>query len=209
SRGGLWLLGVEGRTQRALGQEGHAGGAIWSPDGRRLVTQWAEAGPDNLWSLAVDGEGEWTRLLTSEATDVASSWSPDGRFLAFVRLQPPSMTSDVLLYRFEDGQVVPFLTTRANEGFAEFSPDGRWMAFVSDARGRPEVYVTTFPGRKQVLTVSDQGGTEPAWSRDGQQLYYRSLDKDVLLSVSVRRGASLELGRPRKLCKTPPNGADP
>ena len=38
---------------------------------------------------------------------------------------------------------------------------------------RREVYVRPFPGPGPVITVSTGGGTEPIWSRDGTQLFYR------------------------------------
>ena len=77
------------------------------------------------------------------------SWSPDGRFLAFVREGPPS--ADILIYQFEDRQIVPFLVSRASERMPEFSPDGRWLAYASRESGRMEVYVTSFPDREQTL----------------------------------------------------------
>ena len=54
------------------------------------------------------------------------------------------------------------------------SPDGLWMAYVSNESGRAEVHVRAFPGMEGRTQVSLEGGTEPLWSRDGRELFYRS-----------------------------------
>ena len=54
------------------------------------------------------------------------------------------------------------------------SPDGRWIAYVSDASGREEIYVRPFPGDGAPVAISNGGGTEPVWSRNGERLYYRT-----------------------------------
>jgi hypothetical protein len=195
--GQLWLFDVERQTHRALSHEGIAGAPRWSPDGTRLVVLWSKAGPYNLWSVPVEGGGEWERLTQSGAMEAPSSWSPDGRVLAYTR------EGDIFLYRFADRQVTPFLVTKSREGSPEFSPDGRWLAYESDESGRLEVYVVSFPDRRRTHTVSQNGGANPAWSRDGRRLFYRSLDGRSLLGVRVRAGESFSLGKPAVLFETP------
>ena len=75
----------------------------------------------------------------------------------------------------------------------EFSPDGRWLAYSSNESGREEVYVTSFPGREQTLTVSRQGGST-RWSRDGKRLYYAPTPPRArawMMAVSVRQEPEL------------------
>ncbi|MBL0170364.1 MAG: PD40 domain-containing protein [Gemmatimonadaceae bacterium] len=52
--------------------------------------------------------------------------------------------------------------------FQAFSPDFRWIAYVK-AR---QVFVRPFPGPGSPVAVSGLGGTEPAWSPTGRQLYF-------------------------------------
>src|SRR5207245_6578376 len=55
------------------------------------------------------------------------------------------------------------------------SRDGGWIAYVSDESGQPEVYVRPFPNALAARwQVSRAGGTEPAWTHDGRQLFYRN-----------------------------------
>jgi serine/threonine-protein kinase len=196
----LWLFDVERQTFRALSNRGMAASPRWSPDGTHLAVTWSEGGPFHLWRLPLDG-GEWEQLTDGPHYDFAPSWSPDGRFLAFCR------GMDIFLYRFEDQKVVPFVDSPAAESHPEFSPDGRWLAYTSEESGRDEVYVTSFPDRKQTLTVSRQGGLGPAWSQDGKRLFYHSLlapdGNRSMMAVTVRHGAKLSLGPPTTLFRYP------
>jgi Tol biopolymer transport system component len=81
---------------------------------------------------------------------------------------------DVLLMRSDgEGDTRGYVQSAFNEGHGVVSPDGKWMAYSSDESGRPEVYADAFPspGRRARLTVG--GGTEPRWSRDGSELFFR------------------------------------
>ena len=76
------------------------------------------------------------------------------------------------------------------------SPDGHWLAYASNRSGDFHVYVRPFPdsgGRVQVSTVS---GVEPMWAASGRELFYRS--PDGIMSVSVTTGATFGMGE-RKL----------
>ena len=62
--------------------------------------------------------------------------------------------------------------TRFEEAYPDFSPDGHWLAYASDESGHSEVYVQPYPGPGPRQQVSTAGGTGPAWSRDGRELFY-------------------------------------
>ncbi len=77
------------------------------------------------------------------------------------------------------------------------SPDGEWVAYRSDVSGRDEIYLLPFPGPGDPYPVSSGGGTDPRWSRDGSELFYRSGERIIV--VSVRTSPSLETGVPEEL----------
>ena len=66
------------------------------------------------------------------------------------------------------------LASRYSEGWPALSPDGRWLAYQSDESGRFEVYLRAWPSLGSKVQVSQNGGNEPTWSRDGRELFYRS-----------------------------------
>ena len=71
---------------------------------------------------------------------------------------------------------------------AVLSPDSRWLAFTSDRSGRAEVYVASFPDMQVRYAVSQGGGTEPRWARNGRELFFKSHGR--LMSLPVSAGAA-------------------
>src|SRR5262249_20272925 len=65
-----------------------------------------------------------------------------------------------------------------------------------------EVYLTRFPNAGARFQLSPAGGTQPVWSRDGQQLYYIDLTQKLTV-VDIRRDQdSVQVGTPRTLFQT-------
>ena len=53
-----------------------------------------------------------------------------------------------------------------------------------------EIYLRDWPGLGSKVQVSQNGGTEPAWSRDGKELFYRSIGgaEPMMVSASIVAG---------------------
>jgi eukaryotic-like serine/threonine-protein kinase len=101
------------------------------------------------------------------------------------------------------GQVTPLVRTTFSEGRACLSSDGRWLAYQSNESGQDQIYVQPFPelgsGRWQ---VSPTGGTEPAWARNGRELFY--LDASgALVTVPIQTQPAFSAGNPAKLFEAP------
>jgi hypothetical protein len=75
------------------------------------------------------------------------------------------------------------------------------MAYVSNETGAPQVYVQSFPDGGQRWQVSSQGGTEPQWRGDGQELFFLSSDQ-TLTAIPVSLRPSFSAGRPAPLFRT-------
>ena len=60
------------------------------------------------------------------------------------------------------------------------------LAYTSDESGRPEVYVVSLPDASDKCQISTDGGAEPIWSPDGQELFYRVGHR--MMHVDVRGG---------------------
>jgi Tol biopolymer transport system component len=140
-------------------------------------------------------------------TKFESDWSAEGEHLAVTALDPRSRTiGDIWIVPLSgDHTPRPFLSTPFNEGGAVFSPDGRWLAYQSDESGRAEIYLTPFPGPGGKWQVSQSGGAEALWRRDGRALLYRSPDGTLFEAPVAERGAAVEVGTPRSLTQAPPN----
>jgi hypothetical protein len=85
----------------------------------------------------------------------------------------------------------PFATTPAREREARFSPNGQWVAYDSDEAGEgTEVYVRAFPDGAKSYRISEAGGQQPVWARDGQSLYYVASDGLLLRArLDIATGA--------------------
>jgi dipeptidyl aminopeptidase/acylaminoacyl peptidase len=196
SRGTLTRLTFEARNARA----------IWTPDGSRVTYGSATGGPENIFWKPADGSGPAERLGTSDYQQGAASWSPDGETLAFVETRPGTGTDVWVLPRAGDRQPRAFIQSRFAEAYPAFSPDGRWLAYASDESGRTEVYVQAYPGPGPRQQVSTDGGTGPAWSRDGRGLFYTTAQAlggqailTKMMAVPVTLRPTLTVGAPRML----------
>ena len=153
------------------------------------------AEPDNLfWKLA-DGSGPDERLTTSEDVQTARSWSPDGQELVFEDTDPSTNNDLWVLPLQGNRQPWPFLRTPFPEGWARLSPDGHWIAYVSKELAQTEVYVQPFPDGGGKYQISTAGATEPVWSRDGRELFYRNGNK--MMAVDISTQPAFSAGKPR------------
>ena len=84
---------------------------------------------------------------------------------------------------------------------AQFSPDGRYIAYVSNKSGRNQVYVRPFPSGDRFWQISRDGGTEPLWSPDGRELFYRK--GDAVMSVDIDLTGEFRPGSGRQLFEGP------
>ena len=170
---------------------------VWTPDGSRLAFSSNRDGVLNMFSMPADGSGSPERLTTSVLFQDPFSFSPDGRLLVFVELHP-SNAQDIWVLPLDPGRKPrPLLTTQFVEGGPMLSPDGQWLAFVSNESGDNEVYVRSFSGSRRKTRISSDGGQEPAWARDGHELFYRSGDRMMAVDIVMR--PTLRAGKPRLL----------
>jgi tricorn protease-like protein len=84
---------------------------------------------------------------------------------------------------FGDRKPFPVVTSQFAELNARFSPDGRWIAFQSSESGQSQVYVQPFPATGGKFMVSKDGGFQPAWRRDGKELFFVSPDARMMSAL--------------------------
>jgi serine/threonine-protein kinase len=118
--------------------------------------------------------------------------------LVFQQADPVTRWDLWLLPMEGERKPMPYLRTRFGEVWCSISPDGRWMSYCSDATGKDEIYVRSFPtpGGEHRLVE----GHYPIWSKDGKELLILSpsLDHSVW-SVPVSTVPTFKAGTPRFL----------
>ena len=169
-------------------------------DGSTITFSSDRSGTTNLYSRPADFSGAAELLLETTDILVPGAWSPDGQLLVYYEVN--AETQRDLWVLPVNGTPLPFLVTEFNEHSPRLSPDGEWISYVSDQAGENRVYARPFPeGSGTVIPVSTGPGTEAIWSRDGQELFYRTGNRmrNQMMAVPVKLGPQLKVGRPSLL----------
>jgi serine/threonine-protein kinase len=175
-------------------------GSIWSRDGRYLVY----TGAGGIFWTRADGSGKPQLLIQSKDVLFARSFTPDGKRLAFDTLTP-GLQYHIWTVPIENdganlraGKPEPFLQSQSEDRFEAFSPDGRWLAYSSNESGTFQIYVRAFPDKGGKWQISNAGGTLPAWSRNGHELFFHTADgRTVMVAAYTTKGDSFVADKPR------------
>ena len=166
---------------------------IWSRDGQNIT--YTAASIDTIEEIASNGSGPAQVVLKGTHID-ANDWSPDGHL---VFMDEAKGFPRLGVYSAGDGHVT-HLEGWAAEG--QFSPDGKWLAYCmgSTGHGKIDIFVQTFPGPGGRNQISNGGGAQPRWSRDGKRIFYIQPDRKLMaVSFDPRKGTA---GTPRVLFQT-------
>jgi Tol biopolymer transport system component len=197
----VWILdGASGKPSRVTADPAVDATPIWSPAGTQIAFSSQRAGPYQIYvkDTASASASDETVLLKADAASIATDWSRDGRFIAYTRTAPATGLDLWVLPLSGDRQPFPVLQTPAVEDNAAFSPDGRWIAYQSNASGRDEVYVRSFPPAGGEVLVSRNGGTQPRWRGDGRELFFLAADGSVM-AAAVSSGTTFTANEPRTI----------
>ena len=208
--GDIWILDLRrgGSFSRFTFEQSVEFAEVWSPDGSRLVISSNRGGSYDLYEKSATGAGTDKVLVATDQNEDPTDWSSDGAFILYRRYDP-KRAYDILALRLADGVTFPLVQTDADERNAQFSPDGRWIVYQSNESGRFEIWVQPFsvPGseRRGKWQITNNGGGQPRWSRDGRELFYLAPDSRIM-SVPIKPtadGAAIETGRPSALFRWP------
>ncbi|HUF36098.1 MAG TPA: hypothetical protein VMN37_09120, partial [Gemmatimonadales bacterium] len=185
----VWILGLEeGTLSRAtFDRDGHD--ATWTPDGRFITYIAPRVRPEGLTLVLLrkpPGSAEPPdTLLVSGSLAYTGTWLRDGSGLLTTAVnlrrdpgrpgspQVDTRTDAGIIRNEGRGPIEPLVASPFAEQYVSPSLDGRWIVFVSDQSGRDEVYVRDLARQGDQVLVSLDGGSEPVWSPDGRELFYR------------------------------------
>lgn len=146
-------------------------------------------------------------MLRNHVRGCPLDWSRDGEFLLYEG-SPDDGTNGGRLWMhsvFEKAEPTAIEGTRVagpRTPRGRISPNGRWLAYETDASGRRDIYVRSFPeSGGETWQISSQGGIEPHWRGDGRELFFLAADKS-LMAVPVVTEGLFRAGTPRVLFST-------
>ena len=185
----VWIRDLASGSATRLTFEGGAT-PVWTPEGNAVTfaaSPFLGMGPGRLglYTQPIDGRFGAERLLAVEEWHRPIGWTPDGRMLAFEEVGRDATPSIWVLADGEARKVV-------EEAYAgRLSPDGRWLAYQSEGAKDAEVYVTPFPEADGRWQISAGGGSGPAWSPGGTEVYYRSADRLIAARLEMDAGVAV------------------
>ena len=177
--------------------------ARFTPDGNGVVWTCRIDGRPQFCRKAAGGAGRTESLWDSGENKVLVDVSRDGKYLSYTdtakrfELWILPLTGERKPYRF--------YPTDSPQFHGQFSPDGQRIAYTSNETGVPEVYVQPFPATRDRWKISVNGGAQPAWRRDGTELFYRTGD-GRMMAVAVKTAPEFSAGEPKMLFQS---SADP
>jgi dipeptidyl aminopeptidase/acylaminoacyl peptidase len=155
------------------------GGAVISPDGRRLA--YGRGGVDStagVWLMSVDGSAEPRRLVPGRSVggqDQPAAWTPDGRTLLLTRNEPSGRYLRRVAVDEPGAQPAEVLRARHDLSDPRLSPDGRWLSYLSRESGFPQLHVTAWHADRPVspgVPVSSLRAGHHWWPARGGSLLF-------------------------------------
>lgn len=187
-------------TTRLTSDPLHDAGAIWWPDGTRILFRSNRVGLNNLFVKGADDVRPEELFFESLSQKAPTHFSRDGSHVIFTN-SGGGTSFDVWDLPTESRLPRAILQTAFNEYQGVLSPDGRFLAYVSEETGVPQVYVQSFPNGEQRTQVSSQGGTEPRWRQDGFELFFLRADR-MMMAATVTLAPTFKAEEPKPLFQT-------
>jgi hypothetical protein len=184
-------------TRLTSGGGNDANGVV-SPDGRWLLFSSDRAGGGyRCYRMPLGGGAEPESLFAGRM--FIHSISYPARMLGLTVFSRGAGTDAYVAAVAEDGKPTGNPVRVAGGPGYQYSPtvspDGRLVAYASDESGRSEVYVAPLADLGARRRLTNDGGLDPLWNRDGSRLFYSSNGRVV--SQALRSASELRFDAPR------------
>jgi eukaryotic-like serine/threonine-protein kinase len=183
----LWVhdLKTESPAYRLTSDGGRA--PVWSRDGASVTYSYPRRNErSGIYSKSADSRGDARRVVAIPAFHWLVGWTPD-QTLVYGTME----TADD--DRMPVSSLYAFSATESRRVVGpgriwggRLSRDGRFLAYYAQDSAYFEIYVTPFPATGPKVLIAE--GTDPAWSPDGSEIYYRSGSRLMAARVETTSG---------------------
>ena len=195
-QGDIWIYELTRNASTRLTYETtNESAPQWLPEDRQIIYFAVKNRRGDIYQVPSGGTGESKLVVSDDREKRPSDVSGDGQWVVFNSTGDPSGGgADIWVWSASDKKARPWLATPFAEQSARLSPDGKWIVYQSEESGRSEIYVRAFPDSDQKWKISSEGGRMPTWRGDGREIFYVSLDRNMM-AVPVSPGpSSFEVG---------------
>ncbi|HSF25849.1 MAG TPA: S9 family peptidase, partial [Blastocatellia bacterium] len=183
----LWIVPADGSTEprRLTSTKGGEGGAVWSPDSRRLAFTAKREGDEagQIYIINIADGGEAVRVTSLSTGARAPQWRPDGKALLFASTVYPGAGDDEANKKIAADRRAQKYRARVYDGF----PIRQWDRWLDDMQ--THVFVQSLEPNAKAKDLlagtrlvsepgfSGRGGTatyelDAVWTPDGQSIIF-------------------------------------
>ena len=160
---------------------------VWSRDGKSVTYSYPVPGDRwGIYSKSAAGRGDAERIVTLATFHWLVGWTPNRTLVYGMMERTPGDRSPASSIVAFDGTASRRLIGPGRTWGGRLSPDGRWLAYYLSESGYFEIYVAPFPDTVSKSLIAE--GTDPAWSPDGSEIYYRSGSRLMAARVDTSSG---------------------
>lgn len=167
------------------------GWGAWCRLGLKIIhTQELPGSPSQLWIVDRDGSNK-TRLGTSENIGTGKDWYPLGLRVIY-SANNSKEKPDLWTIEWYGTNQTQLTDTPYGEWNPAFSPDGKQIVYVSDEGGSPELWLRDIQGNYRVKLTENLGILDayPKWSPDGSKIVFTGHSSDNSSDIAVIELAS-------------------
>ena len=212
SREDIWVIDLDGETKSPLSDSppgsrltNHrtvVGNPLWSHDGLHILYSFYNSGHYTMFERTSTGNSPERPFIESKDSYICGTdCSDDGRFVLYQILRDKTGW-DIGIAQRSNGEHSYYLEEEYGEQSGVFSPYGDYIAYVSYETGINEIYVQSFPKSNFKERISDGGGSEPRWNKNGHELFYMTPERS-LMSITIEFKPDFKKGEAVPLMSIP------